>query len=675
MIIRATQRKDVAPGDEHIRRVEGRELGRLRGPAERRKRPERAREPGIEDVLVLAHRSAAGAAALGRRGGNVGLLAGVAVVDRQAVAPPQLARDAPGADPLHPVEVDAGPALGEEADPAVVDSVDRGLREVVHAHEPLQRNERLDTSPGAVRVRNFVSERVARAQEAFGFQRRDDGRLGLGDRQTREASRLRVHPPVLADHRDHRQVVAAADLEVVGVMPRRDLQRTGTELRLHIVVGDDRQASPNERQDREPPDQVRVALVVGVHGDSHVTQHRLRPHGCHDDLRVFVLDCVSNREQRVRLRPLLDLEVGDRRARARVPVDEIVVAVDVAALVELDEHLHDRRRVGLIEREALLVVVERCAELLEAFDDVAAVELAPGPHALLEALAPELFARASLAAELALDLDLRRDPGVICAEDELRALTALARGADQRVLGRRLERVAHVQVAGDVRRRERDRVVLARDRVRMEDSRGEPRRRQARLDLARVEARAGAQFFQRRTGHLGRRLQRRERPSNPWQDKVRWWRVLVLGAGFDTPADLTHNRGLIADPVAFAREAGAASWLFLCGEEFAGMEGGISFAAVQAAVPQAANVVSDPPRVMDMELARAQIAALDALPRPTLVTCRTGPRSSALVYLYAGLRSGAKADEVLARAEADDAPFTHADDLKAWLLQGLDELA
>ncbi|MDQ6805922.1 MAG: hypothetical protein M3065_13360, partial [Actinomycetota bacterium] len=79
--------------------------------------------------------------------------------------------------------------------------------------------------------------------------------------------------------------------------------------------------------------------------------------------------------------------------------------------------------------------------------------------------------------------------------------------------------------------------------------------------------------------------------------------------------------------------------------------------------PQSANVVSDPPRVLDMDLARQQISALDRLSRPTLVTCRTGPRSSALVYLYCGLESGATADEVLARAQADDAPFTHAEDL------------
>ncbi|HLX88369.1 MAG TPA: hypothetical protein VKR22_07950 [Acidimicrobiales bacterium] len=145
--------------------------------------------------------------------------------------------------------------------------------------------------------------------------------------------------------------------------------------------------------------------------------------------------------------------------------------------------------------------------------------------------------------------------------------------------------------------------------------------------------------------------------------------------GFDTPTDLVSNRGLIADPAGFARQHGAASWLYLCGEQFADMEGGMSYAQVQAAVAQSANVVSDPPVPLDMDLARRQIASLDELPRPTLVTCRTGPRSSALVYLYAGLRAGAPADDVIARAEADQAPWAGSDELKAWVRQGLDELA
>ena len=104
------------------------------------------------------------------------------------------------------------------------------------------------------------------------------------------------------------------------------------------------------------------------------------------------------------------------------------------------------------------------------------------------------------------------------------------------------------------------------------------------------------------------------------------------------------------------------------------MEGGISYASVQAAVAESANIVSDPPVALDLDLARRQVAALDELPRPTLVTCRTDPRSSALVYLYAGLEAGAPADEVLARAEADGAPFCGSAELKAWVVQGLNEL-
>ena len=144
---------------------------------------------------------------------------------------------------------------------------------------------------------------------------------------------------------------------------------------------------------------------------------------------------------------------------------------------------------------------------------------------------------------------------------------------------------------------------------------------------------------------------------------------------FETPADLMNNRGLIADPETFAREKGAASWLFLCGEEFASTEGGMSYAEVERAVPVSANVVSDPPVQLDLDLARKQLEALDGLPRPTLVTCRTGPRSSALIYLYAGLQAGVSPEDVFARAEADDAAFVKSDELRAWVANGLEQLS
>jgi len=145
-------------------------------------------------------------------------------------------------------------------------------------------------------------------------------------------------------------------------------------------------------------------------------------------------------------------------------------------------------------------------------------------------------------------------------------------------------------------------------------------------------------------------------------------------SAFKLPADLIFNRGKIADPAAFAREHQASSWLYLCGGEFAAMEGGMSYAQVQAAVGQSANVITDPPRELDLALARQHVAALDELPRPTLVTCRAGPRSSAVVYLYAALKSGADIEDVLETAERDGAPFCKVDENKAWVRSSLETL-
>jgi hypothetical protein len=144
---------------------------------------------------------------------------------------------------------------------------------------------------------------------------------------------------------------------------------------------------------------------------------------------------------------------------------------------------------------------------------------------------------------------------------------------------------------------------------------------------------------------------------------------------FAVPSDLVFNRGAIADPEAFARDAGARSWVYLCGEEFATMDNGMSYDQVRAAVPESENIVADPPRPFDLDAVRTLVDAIDRMPRPTLVTCRTGPRSSAAVYVYAGLEAGASPQEVLDRADADDAPFARVDALRALVTQGLEELA
>ena len=141
---------------------------------------------------------------------------------------------------------------------------------------------------------------------------------------------------------------------------------------------------------------------------------------------------------------------------------------------------------------------------------------------------------------------------------------------------------------------------------------------------------------------------------------------------FELPKDLSFNRGPVADPQSFARDAGAKSWLCLTGDEFAAMPGGLSYDQIAASVPESVQIVSDPPVTLDLDLGRQHVAALDRLARPTLVTCRTGPRASAVAYMYAGLKAGANATEVLAAADRDQAPFCANAAYRDWVRECLE---
>jgi hypothetical protein len=120
-------------------------------------------------------------------------------------------------------------------------------------------------------------------------------------------------PRVAVEDVDKRKPVPAADLEVVEVVRGRDLHRPGPLRGVRVRVGDDRDAPARERQDRLAADQGPVALVVRVHGDGGVAEHRLRPRGRDRDRKPLLSrDGVANLPERPLHLAVLHLKVGDR---------------------------------------------------------------------------------------------------------------------------------------------------------------------------------------------------------------------------------------------------------------------------------------------------------------------------------------------------------------------------
>ena len=208
-------------------------------------------------------------------------------------------------------------------------------------------------------------------------------------------------------------------------------------------------------------DQMLEPLVVGMHRDRGVAEHGLRPRRRDDDELVAAFDRIFDVPELPLDLDLLHFEVGDRGLELRVPVDQPLVLVDQAFAIEFDEHFHHRARQALVHGEALARPVAGGAEPLELADDGAAGFRLPFPHPLDEGLAAHVAAAGLLALhQLALDHGLGGDAGMIGARLPQHVLAAHALEAAQNVLQRIVERVAHVQRAGHVRRRNDDAIGL-----------------------------------------------------------------------------------------------------------------------------------------------------------------------------------------------------------------------
>ena len=198
---------DLARRRVDVARVVRRELGRLVRPAERRKRPQRRREPRVENVGVTRQRDP-GARALLRLllRGRADRLAVRRRPDRELVTPPELARQAPvGASPPARRSRTGAATRGGSARAARASAsiAGRAGSSIVHHH--------CSEISGSMREwhRSHVPDRVAVVlaldELPSLLDPGDNGRIGLGLRQPCEITGLVAHPAVEPDHHRLRQ--------------------------------------------------------------------------------------------------------------------------------------------------------------------------------------------------------------------------------------------------------------------------------------------------------------------------------------------------------------------------------------------------------------------------------------------------------------------------------------
>ena len=421
-------------------------------PAQGGERPQGRGEPGVEHVGVLAPAVTGGRFLVRADAAHLAL---GPVPDRDPVPPPQLAADAPVVHVVDPGEVAGRHLRRVQPHPVIADRVPGRLGQRCDPDEPLQGQPRLDGGAAALAVPDRVQVGPLLGHDPPHLaQRVHHRRAGLEPVQALERPVHGDHA-ALVQHGQAGQVVAAADLEVVGVVGRGDLDRAGAEGRVDVLVGDDRDAAAGERQLHGLADQVLVALVVGVHGHRGVAEHGLGPGGGDHDRVVPVP--VADRDQFALVVAVVDLDVGQRGQAARAPVDDPLGPVDQAFVEQPLEDRLDGPGQALVHGEPLAGPVHAVAQAAHLAEDLAAGLGLPLPDPLHEPLPAQVVAAQAFLGQLPLHHVLGGDTRVVHAGQPQRGVALHAAAPDDRVDDRVVQRVPDVQDPGHVGRRDHDR--------------------------------------------------------------------------------------------------------------------------------------------------------------------------------------------------------------------------
>ncbi len=245
-------------------------------------------------VLLLDAAAAAVGADLGDGARHGDLAAVGAVPGGDAMAPPELARDAPVVDVPHPLEVRLGILFGRKADVALLHRGNCRVGQRLNPDKPLGRKQGLNDRLAAVALADGVDVVAHPGQHLLHFKIGENLLPCLVAVEAGIGAGCLVHVRRLVHHLDRGQPEPLPQSEIVGVVRGRHLDRAGAELAADPGVGHDGDLAPGQRQAEHLSVQVGIAFIVRMNGDGDIAQHGLGAGSRHSDGACFPHDRVAN---------------------------------------------------------------------------------------------------------------------------------------------------------------------------------------------------------------------------------------------------------------------------------------------------------------------------------------------------------------------------------------------
>ena len=445
---------DIVTGYEHACRIELLQQRSFIRPAHGRERPQSGAEPGIQCVLVLMDMCAAAFRAdsqIGAAGAHFATV--IAVPYRNAVAPPNLTGDTPVTDIIHPAGIGFGEAFRYKLSTAVFNAVHSSLNQRLHLNEPLGGNLGFNSMTAALAVAYSMGMLFNLNQIAVSLQVGNNRLTAFLTGHAFVFACFFSHNAVQADNNDARQVVADTHLIVVRIMGRSNFYSTGTKLGINIAVGDNRNNSVGSRQTQGFANQVAITRVLRINCYCSITGQSFRTGGSNHQAAAFFFNYrVVDVPEMARVILMLNLDIAQCGVAVYTPVGDTGAFVNQALFKQSAENLANSLGATLVHSKALTLPVAGNAQVLQLVDDTVAVLLLPFPNAFQELFAAQVITSlAFLFFDNLFNLNLGCQACMVIAGHPQGVVAHHAVPADQDILQGIIQRMAHMQLTGDVR--------------------------------------------------------------------------------------------------------------------------------------------------------------------------------------------------------------------------------
>ena len=190
-----------------------------------------------------------------------------------------------------------------------------------------------------------MSDLLFATEKALGFESFEDFFATFGGSEACIIwTGRRKHLAVLADDLDALEIMTLADFEIIEIVSWGNFDGASAISGVGVFVGDNRNGAVGQRKLDEAANQILVALVGWVDGDSGVTKESFGASGRDDDFRVLDVgvifgaavggsaDFVGDIPEVAVFIFVFDFDVGEGGLVVRAEVDEFFAAVNHAVV-------------------------------------------------------------------------------------------------------------------------------------------------------------------------------------------------------------------------------------------------------------------------------------------------------------------------------------------------------